>query len=208
MAKAKIKTATKPKKKAAPQKAPKKAPKKVAKKRAPERVKKSTPSEWGAVARGAMLSTMISKHVNYIGFADSRAQGIITINAFLIPVAFAGFTNPIFTVAVVIVVITAALSIITAIISLYPRHYSHHDTADHLDLFHFVPTKEVEERTYLNNMSALLSETGALTEDISRDLYHIQKLIVAPKFRWLKVSYFVFAIGNSIALLAVLFAVI
>ena len=159
-------------------------------------------SRWQALFRGSLLSTTMNKHVSYVGLADRRAQGIITINSILIPLALSGSQNPIFMNGALVAIATALLSISTAIFSLYPKRYGHKNHA-HRDLLHFSQIQRFSEERYLELMKEALEDTGLLAEMITQDLYHISQRILHPKFFWLKISYFSFFIGNLIALLLI-----
>lgn len=158
--------------------------------------------KWKALFRGSLLSTTINKHVNYVGFADRRAQGIITINAILIPIALSKTTDPYFMTGAIIAISTALLSMTTAMISLYPKKYGSKNH-QHPDLLHFSQIQQYQEHDYLDQMKTALSDTSILAEMAVKDLYHISSRILAPKFRWLKISYFLFLAGNIIAVLAI-----
>lgn len=155
--------------------------------------------KWKGLFRGSLLSTTINKHVSYVGFSDRRAQGIITINALLIPIALSGSQNPLFQMGSIITIFTAVLSICSSFISLYPKKYGH-KTHSHQDLLHFSQIQKLSENQYLELMRKALVDTSTLAEMAARDLYHLSKRVLGPKFFWLKISYFIFLIGNLIAI--------
>ncbi len=158
--------------------------------------------KWAALFRGSLLSTTISKHVNYVGLADRRAQGIITLNALLVPISLNGSQNPLFMYGAIVAIITALLSISAAFVSLYPKKYND-NKHQHPDLLHFSQIQRLSEKQYLDHMNEALQDTSVLAEMASRDLYHISKRILHPKFQWLKISYSIFLCGNFIAILII-----
>lgn len=167
----------------------------------PRKKKEQYPNQlkWKALFRGSLLSTTINKHVSYVGLADRRAQGIITLNALLVPIALNGSQNPLFMHGAIAAIITALLSISAAFISLYPKKYTGKKDM-HSGLLHFSQIQKLSEKRYLDLMNEALQDTSVLAEMASRDLYHISKRILHPKFIWLKVSYALFLGGNIITL--------
>ncbi len=158
---------------------------------------KTEPSE---IAKVHVLNTQINKNVEYIGYADVRAQGIIMISAILVPVVLSGVGSLEFRVGISIAVLTAVLSSFAAIMALVPRRYDHDDDNANPDIFHFRQLNNLSEEEYLSVLSEVFEDQESFFHNLSRDLYHISKLIVAPKFRWLNRSYVIFAVGNFIAI--------
>ena len=109
-----------------------------------------------------ILNHQIKKNVDYISFADQRSQGIITINAFLIPVIVSGLASTDYKIAAIIAITTGLLSIITAVISLYPRHYSHIDDSVSPDILHFTQLKNKTEKDYLSTINKLFKDKDLL----------------------------------------------
>lgn len=159
-------------------------------------------SRWQGLFRGSLLSTTINKQINYVGFADRRAQGIITINAILIPVAINGSQNPLFQLGSILAVLTAILSISAATYSLYPKSYTT-KKEHHKYLLHFSQIQKLSESHYMKLMKEALADTGKLAELATHDLYHLSTRILKPKFFWLKVSYFIFLFGYIISIGAI-----
>lgn len=161
--------------------------------------------KWKALFRGSILSTTINKHVSYVAVADRRAQGIITINTILVPLALTGIQNEVFQFGAVICVITALLSITAAIFSLYPKRGSFHKKQNTIRFnpLHFSQIEGVSAEDYMNTMNEHMQDTSKLAELAAFDVYHLATNIVAPKFHWLKRSYFIFLIGNFLALVSI-----
>lgn len=155
--------------------------------------------KWQAIFRGSIISSTIGKLADYVGHADSRAQGIIVINSILIPVALSGSQNPSFKTGAVVSIIAAILSITFSIISLYPKSYSGKKD-NHPNLMHFSQVKEMSEDAYLKLAKEAFADNSKLAEMAALDIYHLSKYVLAPKFFWLKLSYLMFLIGNIIAL--------
>jgi hypothetical protein len=164
-----------------------------------EQIRKEQKELWEAAFRGSTLSAIMSKHVQYVGFADRRAQGIITINAFLIPLALAAINHPHFGAGAPITILTGLVSIIFAVWSLYPKNYA--SKYGKKNLFHFSQIGKFSEEEYMKMMREATSDNRTLTEMVSRDLYHLSRYVLKPKFALLRASYFIFVAGNVTAVL-------
>ena len=159
-------------------------------------------SRWPQLARASLLSAVLSKHVQYVGFADRRAQGMITISALLIPIAFTGIQHPFYRLGATIAIVTSVLTICCAVLSLYPKRASHKGHED-MNLFHFSQIQNFSEEEYLQKMKETLEDTGELAKMAVMDLYHMANNILRPKLFWLRACSFVVLVGNIIALLSI-----
>lgn len=155
---------------------------------------------WPALRRTGVLNTFINKHVRFIEMADRRAQVMITINAFLIPFVASQVRVGEHRVTVVVFMIFALLSIYAAVISLLPKHYGDSKSRD-FQLFHFTGIQRFEEEEYMRRMEEVFADSEGLVPYVAYDLYHISTCILKPKFFWLRISYFTFLFGLSLALL-------
>ena len=96
-------------------------------------------------------------------------------------------------------VFAAFTSIVYAALSLFPKTYSHRDNdPTDRDLLHFSGIGQLDLIEYRREMSALLGQTDRLSAAVVDDLYHLSRDVLAPKFRWLRLSYVAF-IGGSMA---------
>jgi len=84
--------------------------------------------------------------VQYISLADRRAQVIIAINAFLIPLALSAYDNAAIRLGILLFILTAALSIFFAIVSLMPKRYRP-DPSGQRNLLHFSGIWQYDEDT-------------------------------------------------------------
>lgn len=162
---------------------------------------KQTPeaSNWPALLRGSVLSSAQSKHVQYISLADRRAQVIITINAFLIPLSLSGYNKPEIRMGIILFILAAALSIFFAIISLMPKRYQP-DATGKRNLLHFSGIWQYDEETYKELMKEALESRNTITELMVSDIYHLSNDVLRPKFRWIRLSFYAFLIGLFCAL--------
>lgn len=157
-------------------------------------------ANWPALLRGSVLSSAQSKHVQYISLADRRAQVVITINAFLIPLAISAYQNPQIRLGITLYVLAAALSIFFAVISLMPKRYQT-DAGGKSNLLHFSGIWQYDEETYKALMRESLESRNTITELMVSDIYHLSNDVLRPKFRWMRLSFYAFLIGLLSALL-------
>ena len=160
-------------------------------------------TQWPALLRGSVLSSVQSKHVQYIGLADRRAQVIITINAFLIPLTLTGYTMPEIQVGITLVSLTAALSILFAVISLMPKRYKATDSGQS-NLLHFSGIWGYTEENYKALMREALESRNSITELMVSDIYHLSNDVLKPKFRWIRFSFYSFLLSLLCSLLFIL----
>jgi hypothetical protein len=165
----------------------------------------STPetNNWPALLRGSVLSSVQSKHVQYISLADRRAQVIVTINAFLIPLILSSYKSmPEIRLGILIVVVCAALSIFFAVMSLMPKRYrgTYLGTRSRL---HFSGIWGYSEAEYLEHMRSALDERTTITEYMVSDIYHLSHDVLRPKFFWIRLSFYAFLTGLAASLIFV-----
>jgi len=157
--------------------------------------------KWEGLFRGSVLSTLINKHVQTGVMADTRAQGLILLNAALVPLAINGMNTDALQTAAIICAITSLLTITLCIFCLYPKRLP--PRGGHKNLFHYVVFSKMKEEDFLEEMKALFADKEKLAEAAVRDLHHLGSRIVAPKYFFLRTAYCVFLVGQlSAALLA------
>ncbi len=160
----------------------------------------SAENHWPALLRGSVLSSAQSKHVQYISLADRRAQVVITINAFLIPIAISAYKIQEIRIGITLYVIAAALSIFFAVICLMPKRYQR-DATGKTNLLHFSGIWLHDEATYKALMRDSLENRNSITELMVSDIYHLSHDVLRPKFRWMRLSFYAFLTGLFSALL-------
>jgi ABC-type transport system involved in cytochrome bd biosynthesis fused ATPase/permease subunit len=151
-------------------------------------------SRWPAVRRATILAAFIQKHVQFILLSDRRAQVIIAINAFLIPLVLSQVSIEEHRTAIVVFIAGCFVSVFAALVSLLPKKYSS-DRAAELELFHFTGIQAYSEEEYMERVRRALEEDDSLSKYVAYDLYHISTCILRPKFLWIRVSYFAFSAG-------------
>jgi len=165
----------------------------------------STPetTNWPALLRGSVLSSVQSKHVQYISLADRRAQVIITINAFLIPLILSGYKSmPEIRLGILVVVICAAFSIFFAVMSLMPKRFKGNHQGSR-GLLHFSGIWGHNEAEYLEHMRVALDDRTTITEYMVSDIYHLSNDVLRPKFFWIRLSFYAFLSGLAASIILV-----
>ena len=160
----------------------------------------SESKQWPALLRGSVLSSAQSKHVQYIALADRRAQVIITINAFLTPLALSAYDNAVIRLGILLFIVAATLSIFFAVISLMPKRYRP-DRLGQRNLLHFSGIWQFDEDTYKAAMRESLESRNTITELMVSDIYHLSNDVLRPKFRWIRLSFYAFLAGLLSALI-------
>ena len=162
----------------------------------------ATDKNWPALLRGSVLSSAQSKHVHYIALADRRAQVIITINAFLIPLALTGYEKVEIRLGIILFALAASLSIIFAIVALMPKRYRT-DPEGKPNLLHFSSIWRFDEESYKALMRDALEDRNTITELMVSDLYHLSNDVLRPKFRYIRLSFYAFLAGLFSALICI-----
>ena len=195
-------------KKDPPPKASRPIPKAKGKVEAPKGVPDSADKErWAALYRGQIIGTTIRKFYSYVGLADQKAQGLIFMNSILIPVALNWVDKPGYHMGALICIITAILSIMTAMICIYPKRRAGRKPDGTINLLHFGDIAKLKEEEFLDEFLPIFNDLTLLSEASIKDMHDAARRIIRPKFYWLKLSYLVFFFGNLLAISATLYGI-
>lgn len=77
--------------------------------------------QFQAISRASTLSSIEQKHVQYINMADRRAQGLLAITAFLIPISMTRIQSQECHYGVLLYVASAMITVVASILCLAPR---------------------------------------------------------------------------------------
>ncbi len=132
---------------------------------------------WPAVRRATILAAFINKHVQLILLSDRRAQVIITINAFLIPLVLSQVPIEEHRAAISVFILGCFVSVLAGLISLLPKKYSSDKSAE-LELFHFTGIQAYSEDEYMERVRIALEDEHSLSRYVAYDLYHISTCIL------------------------------
>ncbi len=156
--------------------------------------------KWPALRRTGVLSSILDKHVRFIALADRRAQVMLAMYAFLIPLSLAGTKNPAWLPALIIFIVFALASACCAFLSLLPKRYNAVENCD-CQMLHFSGISRFSESDYMERMQAMLNDEDRLAAAVTRDIYHISRDILKPKFLWVRISYLLFFSGSTLSIL-------
>lgn len=154
---------------------------------------------WEALMRGQIISATTQKFFNYISLGDQKAQGLIFLNTILIPVALNWADKDTFHVPALICIGTALVSILSAIICIYPRRRSGRKPDGSINLLHFGDIGLMKEDEFLEEFNPVFNTPSKLSDAAIRDIHDVARRIIKPKFFWLKLSYVLFFVGNTVA---------
>ena len=119
---------------------------------------------------------------------------MITINAFLIPLSLSGYGQAEIRAGIIYFIITAALSIFFAVMSLMPKRYKVDPDGSH-NLLHFSGIWQYDENTYKALMRESLESRSTITELMVSDIYHLSNDVLRPKFRYIRLSFYTFLVS-------------
>lgn len=195
-------------KKSPPPKPDKPVPKATQRAASPVGLPESADKErWSALFRGQIVATTIRKFSGYVALADQKAQGLIFMNSILIPVAMNWIENPGYRVGALICIITAILSIMAAMICIYPKRRAGRKPDGTINLLHFGDIAKLKEEEFLDEFLPIYNDLTLLSEAAAKDMHDAARRIIRPKFYWLKLSYLIFFFGNLAAICGTLYAI-
>lgn len=154
---------------------------------------------WDALLRGQVLTATTAKLVNYIALADQKAQAMIIINSILIPVILPWMSKPLYALPATIAIITSFLTILSAILCIYPKRRRGAKPDGSFNLLHFSDIGRMKEAEYLALFNPVYNDRELLAEEAVKDIHDVSRRIIIPKFFWIKIGYSCFFIGNLVA---------
>ncbi|MGH1403962.1 MAG: Pycsar system effector family protein [Alphaproteobacteria bacterium] len=164
----------------------------------------SEKQRWQSLLRGQVMSATIGKFMTVIELLDQKAQVMIFLNSILIPVCITSVEHGTFGNAAIISIATAVLSIMAAIICIYPKRRYRKSGDRELNLLHFNDIGHLDKQEYMDRFLPAFNDLEKLAETVIHDLYDTSRYSILPKYTWLKLSYATFVVGNLIAIGVVL----
>ena len=156
---------------------------------------------WQGLVRASILSATTHKLYRYISLADQKAMGLIIVNSAIIPFAMNGLDNHSdFKIPATLAIITGTISIMMAIICIFPKRRGGRKPIGQRNLLHFSEIAMLSEDEFMAEFNPVYNDRGALSQAVIKDIYDVSSRVLAPKFWLLKASYIVFFIGNLIAI--------
>lgn len=162
---------------------------------------------WEALFRGQILSTTTTKFFNYVALADQKAQGLIFLNSIMIPVALNWIDKPNYHFSSIICIFTAVLSIMAAMICIYPKRRGGRKPDGTFNLLHFGDIGRMKEQEFMEEFLPKFNDPSKLAEVAVKDIHDTARRIIRPKFFWLKLSYMIFFFGNLGAIACALYGI-
>lgn len=159
---------------------------------------------WHALMRGQVMSASVQKFTTILQLLDQKAQVMIFLNSILVPVCVNAIEKGIYEHAAVISIITSVLSILAAIMCIYPKRRYRKAGDREINLLHFNDIGHLDKEEYIKEFMPVFNDTEKLAETVVHDLYDTSRHAILPKYTWLKISYALFALGNITALAVVL----
>lgn len=154
--------------------------------------------------RSSILTATTQKLYNYIALADQKATGLIILNSFIIPLTMNAFDKDDFKIPATIAIVTSIVSVFLAIWCIFPKRREASKPGGERNLLHFTDIGSLKERDYLEQILPIYNHTGALAEEVLKDIHDVSHRVLIPKFRLLKWCYAVFFMGNVVAILSFL----
>ncbi|MBK6896275.1 MAG: hypothetical protein IPH06_06770 [Alphaproteobacteria bacterium] len=161
--------------------------------------------KWEAMLRGQVIGATVNKFAIILRMIDQKAQVMIFLNSILIPVCIRAIEEGAFVEASKISITAAVLSILSAMICIYPKRKYRKSGDRRLNLLHFNDIGHLAEEDYLDRISQVLNDPAKLSATAAYDLYDTARFSIIPKFFWLKISYATFTIGNLLAIVVALY---
>lgn len=159
-----------------------------------------TQQRFQALMRGQVINATANKYSRLIQLVDQKAQAMIFLNSILVPVCIRGFEDPVLHYPAVISIITAGISILAAIICIYPKR-SHRKLNDpDFNYLHFNDIGHVERDEYIEAFLPIFNDPMKLAETSVKDMHDTAKKSIIPKYFWIKLSYGTFFVGNALAM--------
>tara|TARA_R110001592_G_scaffold3525_18_gene20041 strand:+ start:22410 stop:22937 length:528 start_codon:yes stop_codon:yes gene_type:complete len=162
---------------------------------------------WEAMLRGQVMSATINKLSVIMRLADQKAQVLIFLNSILIPVCLNQIDHEPFQVAAVVSIISSVMSILAAMICIYPKRRYRKSSHRDINLLHFNDIGHLEKDEFMDMFMPVYNDGSKLGKAVVYDIYDMSRYSIVPKFTWLKVSYGIFAVGNLLAIIMVLLEV-
>lgn len=161
--------------------------------------------KWEALLRGQVMSATVNKFTTVIRMLDQKAQGMIVLNSVLIPVCLNTIETPELRYAAGTCIFTAIISILAAMVCIYPKRRYRKSSDREFNLLHFNDIGHIDREEYLEQFTPIFNDPVKLSETVVKDIYDTSRYSIMPKYLWLKISYAIFFFGNIIAIGFVLY---
>ena len=163
---------------------------------------------WAAMFRGTVLASQKQGLITYVNIADQKAQVMLFINSLIIPFILPGVEMPDYRLAAIIALITAALSVFFAVMTVFPRGPARFKKRPYSNQLHFADIKQHPTfASYLHDVRPIYNDLGKLGTESLKYMYDMSRFVLKGKYFWLRLCYGGFLIGNILALAVFLYSI-
>jgi len=162
-----------------------------------------------------MYRTTYRTHINLSSIADNKANIMLSINAIIISIVVSNLatkldSNPHLIIPTGLLLLVCLLSLIYAIMSTRPKitegKFTREDIEDkQANLLFFGNFYNMELRDFHWGMMEMIKDSDFLYSSMTRDLYYLG-IVLAKKYKYLRICYSIFMYGLIIALIAFVIA--
>lgn len=155
-----------------------------------------------------MFRTSYRTHVELSAIADNKSNIMISINGIIISIIIASISpkidsNPWLLLPTSILLITCMIAMVYAILAARPRVSKEKVTLDDVranrsNILYFGNFFKLSRDDYVTGMEELMADSERLYDTMARDLYGLG-IVLAEKFRLLRISYNVFMVGLTLS---------
>ena len=181
-----------------------------------EEVKKK---KLGSRKRGVsdMFRTSYRTHMDLSGIADNKSNIMISINGIIISIIIASISpkidsNPWLVIPTSILLLSCMISMIYSVLSARPRVSKEKVTledvrANRANILFFGNFHTMARADYVEGLEELMQDSERLYDNMARDLHGLG-VVLAEKYRLLRIAYTIFMFGLILSVLSFIFVFI
>lgn len=174
---------------------------------------KDTEKEQKNTERGVqtMFRTTSNNHIELSGMADNKAHIMITVNSIILSVTISYLLArvayyPMYMIATGVLVLTCLISVTFSILATRPSINSGRFTEDDIrnkktNLLFFGNFHRMQLSDYQWGVNQMIQDKEYLYNTMMMDIYYLG-VVLAKKYRFLRISYTVFMVGLILAVIA------
>lgn len=167
----------------------------------------------GSVKRGVsdMFRTSYRTHIELSAIADNKSNIMISINGIIISIIIASISpkidsNPWLLIPTAVLLLTCLGSMIYAVLSARPRVSKELVTlkdvrANRANILFFGNFHTMPREDYVEGLEELMQDSERLYDNMARDLHGLG-VVLAKKYKLLRVSYNIFMVGLVLSVLS------
>jgi disulfide bond formation protein DsbB len=158
--------------------------------------------------RSNMLRMVLTKHIELNKMADHKANMLMTGASIMSAVILSQLDvlSNFDLIGLSILIFSAVLSVVFAILVVIPKPYNHHSKT--CNLFYFRDFAHMTEEQYLEEILAVMNDKNAIYEHYVRDIYYYGSVTLSKKYRWLQWALGVFLVGILTGVLRLFYVVV